>query len=317
MTVTVRGERRRLERPQSGKGSAGPKTRRSRGDGRIAAGFLAPSIGGFAIFTLIPIGASLVVAFTIWPLTGVPTFAGFANFIKLLTDDKKFLQSLGNTFVFVAAYVPLNLTLSLALATWISPRIRGRNAYRVLLFIPVVTPMVANAAVWQIMLVPGGLVDGIWQSVFGVHAPNFLGSESFAMASVVLMSLWQGLGYNLLVFASALEAVPENLLEAASLDGAGTASQFFRIKLPLISPAIFFGATMTLITSFQVFAQPFVLTAGGPGNSTTTLVMYLYTSGFQFHKLGYASAIGVLLFLIILLVSGIVFAVQKKMVHYE
>lgn len=287
------------------------------GDGRVAAGFLAPSLGGFAIFTLVPIVASFVVAFTVWPISGSPTFAGLSNFVKLLTDDPNFFQALKNTLIFVFAYVPLNLVLSLALATWISPRIRGQNGYRVLLFIPVVTPMVANAAVWQLMLLPSGVVDGIWQSVFGVHAPNFLGSPTYAMAAVVLMSLWQGFGYNLMVFVSALEAVPENMLEAASLDGASTAQQFFRIKIPLISPAIFFGTTMTIITSFQVFVQPFVLTAGGPGNSTTSLVMYLYRSGFLFHNLGYASAIGVFLFLIILLVTGIVFAVQKKLVHYE
>jgi multiple sugar transport system permease protein len=309
----------REERPQGDGGQVplAPRKRRRRGDGLVAAGFLAPSLGGFAIFTLIPIVASVVVAFTVWPLSGGPTFVGFSNFIKLLTADPNFFQSLGNTLLFVVAYVPLNLVLSLALATWISPRIRGRNGYRVLLFIPVVTPMVANAAVWQLMLVPNGVVDGVWYSVFGIHAPNFLGSATLAMASVVVMSLWQGFGYNLMVFVSALEAVPENLLEAASMDGASTAQKFFRIKIPMISPAIFFATTMTLITSFQVFVQPFVLTGGGPGNSTSTLVINLYRSGFLFHELGYASAIGVFLFLIILLVSGIVFAVQKKLVHYE
>ena len=300
-----------------GQTRAGKKRARRRGDGPVAAGFLAPSLGGFAIFTLIPILASFVVAFTVWPLGGEPTFVGFANFIKLLTADPNFLQPLWNTLVFVVVYVPLNIVLALSLATWISPRIRGQNGYRVLLFIPVVTPMVANAAVWQLMLVPNGVIDGVWQTVFGVHAPNFLGSSTFAMTSVVLMSLWQGFGYNLLVFVSALEAVPENLLEAASLDGASIAKQFFRIKIPLISPAIFFGATMTVITSFQVFVQPFVLTGGGPGNSTSTLVMYLYRTGFLFHNLGYASAIGVILFLVILAVSGIVFAAQKALVHYE
>jgi multiple sugar transport system permease protein len=292
------------------------KTVRRRGEARVAAGFLAPSLGGFAIFTLIPIVASFVVAFTVWPISGGPTFVGLKNFSRLWSDPN-FIQSLENTLVFVVAYVPLNLVLSLALATWISPRIRGQNGYRVLLFIPVVTPMVANAAVWQLMLLPNGVADSIWQTVFGVHAPNFLGTAGFAMASVVLMSLWQGFGYNLMVFVSALEAVPENLLEAASLDGASSVQQFFRIRIPLISPAIFFGTVLTVITSFQVFVQPFVLTGGGPDNSTSSLVMYLYRSGFLFHNLGYASAIGVFLFLMILLVSGIVFAGQKKLVHYE
>jgi multiple sugar transport system permease protein len=293
------------------------RVRRRRGDGRAAAAFLAPSVGGFTIFTLVPINGSLGVAFTVWPLIGSPTFTGFDNFVKLLTDDPLFLQTVANTLVFTAAYVPLNIALSLAMAAWISPRIKGRNHYRVLFFIPVVTPMVANAAVWQLMLMPNGMVDSIWQTVFGMHAPNFLGSTTFAMASVVVMSLWQGFGYNLLVFASAIEGVPENLLEAARIDGAGTARQFFRIKLPLISPALFFATIMTVIASFQVFAQPFVLTNGGPSNSTTTMVMYLYRNGFQLYNLGYAAAVGVLLFLLILLVSAILFSAQKKLVHYE
>jgi multiple sugar transport system permease protein len=304
------------ERDVRGRGIAS-KNRRRRGDGRTAAGFLAPSLGGFAIFTLGPIIASIVVAFTVWPTGGSPTAAGFSNFVRLFTSDPNFIQSLKNTLIFVFAYVPLNIVVSLALATWISPRIRGQNAYRVLLFIPVVTPMVANAAVWQLALLPSGVIDGIWVSVFGVHAPNFLGSPTYAMAVVVLMSLWQGLGYNLMVFVSALEAVPESMLEAAAIDGASTVQQFFQIKVPMISPAIFFGTTMTVITSFQVFVQPFVLTAGGPGNSTSTLVIYLYRSGFLFHKLGYASAIGVCLFVIILAVTGIVFLAQKRLVHYE
>ncbi|WKK72229.1 sugar ABC transporter permease [Rathayibacter oskolensis] len=186
-----------------------------------------------------------------------------------------------------------------------------------LLFIPVVTPMVANAAVWQIMLIPSGLVDNIWQSVFGVSAPNFLGSTSTAMLCVVLMSLWQGFGYNLLIFSSSLQAVPESLMDSASIDGAGAFRRFFSIKMPLMSPSIFFAATMTLITSFQVFAQPFVLTNGGPDSSTTTMVMYLYRTGFQYFNLGLASAVGVILFVMILAITGLMFLAQKKLVHYE
>jgi len=237
--------------------------------------------------------------------------------VKLFTKDPAFLTTIGNTLVFVVAYVPLNLAFSLAIAAWISPRIRGANAYRVLLFIPVVTPMVANAVVWQMLLIPTGLIDNLSLTLFGVHAPNFLGSTSTAMICVVVMSLWQGFGYNLLIFSSALQAVPESLLDSAAIDGAGTWRRFFSIKVPMISPSIFFAATMTLITSFQVFAQPFVLTNGGPNSSTTTMVMYLYRSGFQFLNLGYASAVGVVLFLMILAITGLVFLAQKKWVHYD
>jgi multiple sugar transport system permease protein len=279
--------------------------------------FLAPSLGGFALFVLIPIVGSILIAFTVWPLAGVAHWTGFDNFVTLFTKDQIFVQAVYNTLFFVLTYVPINIVLSLSLAAWISPRVKGRNVYRFLLFVPVVTPMIANAAIWRIMLVPDGLIDSVSKTVTGVGAPNYLGLTSTAMITIVIMSLWQGFGYNLMVFAAALEAVPENLTEAAALDGAGSIRQFFSIKLPMISPAVFFGTTMTIITSFQVFAQAYILTGGGPSFSTQTLVMTLYQDGFQYHNLGYASAIGVLLFGGILLVSGLVFASQKKLVHYE
>lgn len=291
--------------------------RRRRGDARVAAGFLAPTLSGFTIFTLFPILASIAVAFTIWPLAGTAEFIGLGNFIKLFTDDPAFWVAVVNTLVFVVGYVSLNLVISLALAAWISPRMRGGSIYRVLIFIPVVTPAVANAAVWQLMLVPNGVIDGVWQSVFGIHAPNFLGSTETSMMAVVALSLWQGIGYNLLIFTAALQSVPDDLMSAAAIDGAGTGRKFFNIKVPLISPWIFFAAVMTLITSFQVFAQPFVLTAGGPESSTVTMVVYLYRMGFQYFNLGYASAIGVLLLIMILIATGITFLIQKKWVHYD
>lgn len=290
--------------------------RRTGGDGRVASLFLAPTLGGFALFTLLPIIGSILVALTVWPLAGTPTFVGIGNFVKLF-QDKAFLNSVVITLVFVVVYVPLNLVLSLGVAAWISPRIKGGNIYRLLFFIPVVTPMVANAAVWQMLLIPGGALDGISLTVFGVHAPNFLGQSSSALAAVVVMSLWQGFGYNLLIFTSALRGVSENVLDAAMLDGAGSVRRFFSIRLPLISPSLFFATTMTLITSFQVFAQPYVLTSGGPDSATTTMVMYLYRQGFQYFNLGYASAVGVVLFLMILAISGVVFLLQKRWVHYE
>jgi multiple sugar transport system permease protein len=299
------------------KPTAPARRSRRRGDGLAAAAFLSPTLGGFALFTALPILASIVVAFTVWPVAGTPTWAGLDNFWKLLTEDPAFFKTVINTLIYVVAYVPLNLVLSLAIAAWITSRFRGATVYRVLLFIPVVTPMVANAAVWQMLLIPGGLVDSVWRSLFGTSAPNFLGSTQTAMVCVVLMSLWQGFGYNLLIFTSALQAVPVNLLEAAAIDGAGPRRRYFSITLPLMSPSIFFAATMTLITSFQVFAQPFILTNGGPNSSTTTMVMYLYRQGFQFFNLGYASAVGVLLFLIILIITGVVFLAQKRWVHYD
>ncbi len=280
-------------------------------------GFLAPSAAGFAVFTLIPIVGSIGLAFFVWPLLGERTFTGLDNFRTLFTSDPAFWRAMLNTTVFVVLYVPLNFVVSLGLALWMGPRIRGRGLYRVLFFLPAVTPMVANALVWRLLLQPGGLYDTVAQSWFGLGAQNPLGGPFSAMVCVVLMSVWQGFGYNMLVFAAGLEAIDRNLYEAAAIDGAGTLRRFWSITVPMLSPSMFFAAVMTLITSFQVFAQPYILTGGGPGNATQTTVMLMYQSGFQFFQLGTASAIATVLLLLIVLVTGLQFLGQRRWVHYD
>ena len=291
-------------------------SRGSHRDGPVAAGFLAPSLLGLLAFTAFPIVASLLLGFFDWPVIGDPEFTSLENYQTLLTSPQ-FGTAVLNTLLFVVLYVPLNIVISLGLAVWISPKIKGRGFYRTVFFIPAVTPVVANAAIFSLILAPNGLIDSLCQTWFGVQAPNFLGSTTWAMPSVVLLSIWQGFGYNMLVFSAALDAVPASLVEAAAIDGAGAFDRFFRIVLPLMTPAIFFAVVLTLISSFQVFTQAYVLTGGGPGNATTTMVVYLYEQGFQFYKLGYASAIAWFLFLIILLITVFQFVGQKRWVHYD
>ena len=289
----------------------------ARHEARAATGFLALSMAGFLAFTILPILGSLVMAFFDWPVFGDRSFVGLANFTNLLHGDPVFHRVLLNTVLFVVLYLPLNIVISMALAVWISPKVRGRGLYRVLFFLPAVTPMVANAIVWQLLLTPRGVIDGLWKSLTGTDAPNFLGSTTWAMGCVVVMSVWQGFGYNMLVFSAALDAVPSSLVEAATVDGAGPIRRYFTIVLPLLSPSVFFAVTMTLITSFQVFIQPYILTGGGPGVSTETLVMYLYRTGFEQFKLGAASATAWVLFLIIMAVTALQFVGQKRWVHYD
>jgi multiple sugar transport system permease protein len=296
--------------------TAAPSRRRKRGDGRAATGFLAPSMLGLLAFTAFPIVASLLLGFFDWPVIGDHQFTGLKNYESLLSSAE-FKTALINTTIFVVLYVPLNIVISLGLAVWISPRIRPRGLYRTIFFIPVVTPVVANAAIFSLILAPNGLIASLLQTWFGVQAPNFLGSKTWAMPAVVLLSIWQGFGYNMLVFSAALDNVPTSLTEAATIDGAGPSARFFRIVLPLITPSIFFAVVLTLISSFQVFTQAYVLTGGGPGNATTTMVLYLYEQGFQFYNLGLASAIAWVLFIIILIITVFQFIGQRKWVHYD
>lgn len=294
----------------------GPRRRSTRKDGRAALGFLAPSLTGFLLFTLIPIVGSLALSFFLWPVLGDRSFIGLDNFRYLFGEDPVFRRVMLNTLVFVVAYVPLNIVLSLGLALWISPRIRFRGLYRLLFFVPTVTPMVANALVWRSVYQPQGVIDGVLQGTVGTGAPNFLGDTRYAMAAVVIMSVWQGFGYNMLVFSAGLDAIPESINEAASIDGVGPFRRLWNVTLPMLSPSMFFAMIMTLITSFQVFVQPYVLTGGGPGVATQTMVLYLYQRGFQFFELGLASAVAWLLFVIIMIVTAMQFIGQKRWVHY-
>ncbi|WP_199844143.1 carbohydrate ABC transporter permease [Streptomyces sp. RTd22] len=278
--------------------------------------FATPHSLGLAIFTVVPIVASLVVSFMNWPMLGEHSWTGLDNYRKLFADETFWIVA-RNTVEYVVLYVPLNLVVSLGLAAWLTPRIRHRHIFRVLFFIPTITPLVANVVVWRMLYQPDGFIDATMQSTIGVNAPNFLADGTWAMFAVVAMSVWAGFGYNMLIFSAALDAVPENQLEAAQIDGASAWQVFWRIKFPAISPSIFFATMMTLITSFQVFTQPFLLTKGGPGTETETLVQYIYNTGFQTQQLGLASAGAWVLFVIILGITAVQFLGQKRWVHYE
>ena len=289
----------------------------ARSESRQALGFVTPALVGLALFTFVPVALSIVMGFFDWPPFGEKTFVGFDNYVKLFTDSPDFWPALRNTFVFALLYVPISVALSYLLALSLHSRIRGRGALRVLFFIPVVTPMVANVLVWKMMLQPQGLFNGISQSWFGIQLPNFLADPQWAMIMVVAMSVWQGVGYNMLIFSAALEQLPESIVEAARIDGATGITMLWKITVPLTSPSIFFASIMTMISSMQVFVQPQMLTGGGPGNATLPIVQFIYNQGFKFQELGLAAAAAWILFAIIIAITAAQFGVQKKWVHYE
>jgi len=293
------------------------RSRLSRVESRQALGFMSPALVGLALFTIVPVGLSIVMSLFHWPAFGERSFAGLGNYVALFTQNPDFWPALRNSAVFALLYVPLNLVVALSLALALGPRIRGRGAFRVLFFIPVVTPIVANALVWKMLLQPQGLFNGISVSVFGVELPNFLADENWAMVMVVVMSVWQGMGYNMLIFSAALEQLPAPVVEAARIDGAQGWRMLRSVVLPLLSPSIFFATVMTVITALQVFAQPQLLTGGGPGNSTLPLVQFIYNQGFKFQDLGLAAAAAWVLFVLIIGLTAFQFGAQKRWVHYE
>lgn len=307
-------------RPEALGGMAEARRRIRRASWRnnlVAYLFLLPNILGFLIFLLFPLLAALGLSFFKYSLLGQPAFNGLNNYTHLFGQDPVFHQILFNTLYFVFGYVPLNILVSLGVAVWLSGRIRWKSFFRVVMFLPTMTPMVGVSLVWMLMYDPRGIINDFLLTVFHIHGPNWLGSNVWAMPAVILMSLWYGFGYNMLVFSSGIQSIPQSFYEAAAIDGATRAQQFWRITLPLLSPSTFFALVMTLITSFQVFDQVFVMTGGGPGASTTTLVFDVYQNGFAYFNMGYASTISSVLFILIMAVTLAQFVLQKRWVHYE
>ncbi|MFJ3054962.1 carbohydrate ABC transporter permease [Herbaspirillum sp. NPDC087042] len=278
--------------------------------------FLLPSFVGFVVFLLFPIAASLWMSFTDWNLLAEPNFVGVQNFVRLLTADPAFSTVLVNTLAFTVEYLVLNLVISMVLALWISSLKRGKTVFRVIFFIPTFAPAIAVSMVWMLMMSPDGLVDYVSHLVH-LDVPNLLLSENLAMQAIVIVTLWANVGYNLLLFNAALDLVPPSYLEAARIDGANAWQRLWGVRIPLISPTIFFATVMTAITALQVFDQIFVMTRGGPGASTQTLGFAIYTNGFQNYEMGYASALAWVMFVIIMALTGFQFWLQRKWVHYD
>ena len=286
------------------------------GEGRWALLFLAPTILGLAVLSAGPILATLGISLAKWDLLQPPEFVGLENFTALASDDR-FLKALRNTFFYTAVSVPLGLVLSLGLALALNQTIRGIAWIRTAYFLPVVTSTIAVALVWQWIYAPdSGLLNQALGAV-GIPAQRWLSNATLAMPAIVVMSVWQGLGTNIIIFLAGLQAIPSELLDAASVDGAGRWARFRNVVLPLLTPSIFFTGVLSLIGSFQVFDQIFVLSRPRPTEATITVVYFIYENGFKFFKMGYASAASWILFVIVAIFTTIYFRSQNRWVHYQ
>ena len=280
--------------------------------------YLTPGMTGFLVFIIIPLIASLIISLFSWSLLGTSEFVGLDNYRRMISgEDPAFYTILKNTVVFAFLYTGANLIISTGISYWLQhlPN-RFSRVLRIIFFIPVVTPMAGNALIWRLLLNDEGVVNSALNSI-GLPSLPWLNNPSLAMGSLVIMSLWQGLGYNIVVLTSGLNGINPSILEASELDGATGFRRFFQVVFPILSPTFFFCTVMTVIGAFKVFAQPFFLTKGGPGESTNTIVLALYRNGFSFDKLGYASALAWILFVIVMLLTALQFSQQKRWVNYD
>jgi multiple sugar transport system permease protein len=278
--------------------------------------FASPWLLGFTLFTAGPMLASAVLAFTDWDLLSTPRFAGFANFDKALFRDPLVWHSLKVTTLYAAISVPLNIGVGLTLALLLNSGVRGLRLYRTVFFLPSVLSGVAVALLWRwVYENQFGLANTMLQYI-GLSGPNWLGDGVWAVPSLIIMNLWT-VGGGMVIYLAALQGIPTDLYEAAEVDGADWWPKLTRITIPLVTPALFFQLVIGLVQALQVFTQPYVMTQGGPYNSTLFFVLYLYQNAFQYFQMGYASTLAWILFAYILVLTLFVFRGGDSWVHYE
>lgn len=296
------------------KNNIGKKRRRK--ERWIIFSFLAPNIVGFLIFTLIPVFATGVISLTEWNLIGEMEFVGLENYFKVF-ETKRFYQVMGNTLFYTIATVPLGLFLALCLSVLMNRKIRGITVYRTIYYLPVVSSGVAIAMLWKYLYADNvGLLAMVWK-FFGAEAPRWLTSTKWSMTAISIMSVWKGLGGTIVLLLAGLQSISPSYYEAAKIDGANGWQQFTNVTIPLLTPTLFFQLIMSIINSFQVFDATAILTEGGPGFSSTSIVYYIYTSAFKDLKFGYACALAMVLFFIILVITLVQWLGQKKWVNYD
>ncbi|HSL88174.1 MAG TPA: sugar ABC transporter permease [Ignavibacteriaceae bacterium] len=287
------------------------------GNTKTAYFFLAPAVSAIFLFFFIPVIAAFLISFTdfdIYTLGDFSTlrFVGLDNYLNLFKDDL-FWTALKNTFYFVIVAGPLSIMISLGAALLLSSKlVRFKAIFRLSYFLPVVTTLVAVAIVWRFIYHHNFGIMNYFIGFFGINPIDWLGDPFWAMPSIILMAVWKNFGYNMIIFIAGLQNIPEELYEAANIEGANAWQKFKSITIPMLAPTTVFISIITMIGFFQLFAEPYVMTQGGPLNSTLSIVQYMYQEGFRWWNMGYSASIAFVLFFIIFIGTLIQFKVQKS-----
>lgn len=280
--------------------------------------FLAPCFLGLLVFTYLPVLASLGLSFSYWNLLGIPQFVGLENYRAVL-QDPLFWKSFGVTCWFVFVSGALQVGVALVLAVWLNRAMRGQSFFRTAYFLPFITPMVSVALVWGWLYDPAyGAFNWLLQQAHLIGKPiPWLYEPQTALWAVAILRVWKDIGYNIVIFLAGLQAVPPSLYEAAYLDGASNWRIFWQVTIPVITPTLFFVGIMAIISGFQTFDSVYLMTQGGPEHSTELLVYWMFKNAFEFYKIGPASAIAYILFVVILAFTFLQWQLRKRWVLYE
>lgn len=277
---------------------------------------ISPWLIGFLVFTLGPMAYSVYLSMAKWDIISAPRWIGLGNFERLFLKDDLFWKSLKVTTIYSFGGVPLQVSLSLLLAILLNRASRLRNIFRTIFYTPSVMSGVAVSLLWMWVFNPEfGVINHLLGQI-GIQGPRWIYDEHWALPSLIMMSMW-GAGSGMIIFLAGLQGVPESLYDAAEVDGAGLWRKFINVTLPMITPVLLFNLVMGIIGSFQVFTQSYVMTQGGPHYATYFMVLYIYNSAFEFLKMGYAAALAWVLFLVIMVLTILVFRSTPFWVYYE
>lgn len=277
--------------------------------------FIAPNFIVVLIFTIIPVFFSLYMSLTDWNILSTPNFIGLANYEKLLSDPVA-KETFFNTFYFTIISVPINVVITLVLAVMLNQKLRGIGFYRSAYYLPVISASVAVSLMFMWILANNGLLNQLLELI-GLKPVKWLTDSKLALNSVIGVTIWKNLGMNMIIFLAALQDIPSEMLEAAAIDGANRFQQFTQITVPLISPVIFFVTITGVIGSFQSFDLVYNMTHGGPGHATTLIGYYIWQQAFNYLHMGYGAALAYVLFIIILILTIIQWALRKRWVYSE
>jgi multiple sugar transport system permease protein len=280
--------------------------------------YLTPWLIGYVVFTAGPVLASLVLSFTSYNLISAPTFVGFSNYVEAFTKDQQFWPSLERTFRYAVVSVPLGIVGSLAVALLLNVRVRGTTVFRTLFFMPSLVPIVASTVLWAWLLQPDwGLVNYTIYQLTGQPGPRWFQAPEWAMTGLISLSLWTSIGgTRMIIFLAGLQGVPQELYDAAAIDGAGAWGRFRNVTLPLITPTVFFNLVLGVIGALQVFTSAFIATGGGPAYATWFYALHIYKQAFSYFSMGYASALAWVFLLIILALTWVQFKLSRRWVYY-
>jgi multiple sugar transport system permease protein len=277
--------------------------------------FIAPWLIAFLCFELIPTLAAFFYSLTDWSIVGGASFIGFANYIEMFTRDRLFLKSVENTLYYVALSVPLTVTVGFLLALLLNAKVRGQGFFRTMFYLPALIPSVAGAVVWIWIFDTNNGILNFFLGLVGMEPIRWLSSPQWSKLALVIMSLWS-IGAGMVIYLAGLQNIPQEMYEAAEVDGASPLRKLIHITVPLMTPTIFFNLVLGIINSFQVFNSAFIITGGGPVNSTLFYMLHIYENAFTHWRMGYASALSVVLFIFVLSLTAVVNYTSKRWVFY-